>query len=846
MTPSLSRRSAASVLSVLAAALLAAACDGSNAFVEGPPTGGPTPDVTAPGVAIEFPVDQTSTVAVGDSVFVRARVTDNQGVDSVTFEGFALRGDPNLGTQTRVERYVKKVVVMPSNRSVRDTTLARYLVATTDALSERDVYVVVTAKDTAGNATSDTARVNVGGPRVSIVSPADGAEFRGGTQIPVRLQAEDPVDLIRSVRLRATGAFTLDTTITLRTAAASLDSTLTLPIPNVAGAVRLEATATAGSNIVGTSRPVDVVILQPAQDVTPPRVTFDFAASDRAETRDSVRVSVTATDETRVDSVGATVLAILRRGADEDTLAVMQGRRQGSSATLAFSLTQLGLTGLDSATVALEVTAYAVDPARNCGAATTPNTPQQLPCVRPGPQGSTLADVPGRLFNVFITRGLTVLRPFPTDVLADLVADSTRLYLSNLTRNRIEILPLGATALGTPVRVGSEPWGLTINRFRDTLYVANSGGTNISAVAIRRPDPIEVEEARIFTRNEVLFDVEFAVDAETNTAAPSRVTRFDYSDRPQFIGQASNGLLVFSTKPTGAAPDGTVRIFDPKKQESEIFIGYVDRTIGTRAIVVNAADAGLVVGKPNLLRVCARTRRGDTAPGPCFTDGVDVVSRALDSLRATPPNALGVRYDTRVDLFKSIADVGFEDTTFVGVSGNRDYVAVGEGAADQARIPMFRATADSLTLVGDVRDLISNTNERVIGLGINFDGSLGVARGNQAYFFLPSLRLQGVSTASGAPTGGVAMHPENVGYPGSRANRVAFISGIEGGQPYIDVIDAFNFFRISRIFLRDPVVGALAVAPRIASDPPQVALRLYAITAGGIVGVEVTQADLGQ
>src|SRR5205085_7765335 len=105
------------------------------------------------------------------------------------------------------------------------------------------------------------------------------------------------------------------------------------------------------------------------------------------------------------------------------------------------------------------------------------------------------------------------------------------------------------------------------------------------------------------------------------------------------------------------------------------------------------------------------------------------------------------------------------------------------------RIPMFRSDAagDSLVLVGDVRDLISNTAERVIGLGLNLDGSLGVARGNQAYYFNSSLRLQGV-VAAGSPTGGVAMHPGNAGYPGG-SFRLSFVSGIDAIGPYVDVID---------------------------------------------------------
>ena len=839
--PKSRRRAAARLFTAAAGALALASCDGSNLFVEGPP--GPTgEDVTAPSVDIQLPASGATTVAAADSVFVRARAADNRALDSLVFEGFALRGDPALGTQTRAERYGRKSVRFGAG--VSDTTITRYLLATADSSIEQNVRVVVTAFDTAGNAAADTSLVNIGGPRITILAPLPpDTTFRGGTQIPVRLQAEDRVDQIRSVRLRATGAFTFDTTLTYVAAREQVDTTVVIPIPSVQGTLRLEATAVSGSNITGTGRPVDLLITAPAQDNTAPRVMFTAAFPARAEPDDSVLVVVSASDETRVDSVGVTVLAIRRRaGSAPETLGVLHRRTAGALDSVRFSLAAVRLSGLDTATVDLEVTAYAVDPNRNCGAAVSPGTPQQLPC-QAGPEGSRVAAVPGRLFSTFFARGLTTARPAPGDVIADLVADDRRLYLSNLSQNRVEILPLGATSYAAPVRVGSEPWGLAINRSRDTLYVANSGGTNISAVSIGGT-PVEVDASRIFTRNEVLFDVEFAVDNTTGIAAPSRVTRVDYSDRPQFIAQAANGLLVYSTRPTGAAPDGTVRIYDPRKQTSEIFIGYVDRTTATRAIVVNAADAGLVVGRPNRLSVCARRRLGDSFDGPCFVGGVDQVSRSLDSLRSTPANGQGVRYDTRVDLFRLIDDVGFRDTTFVGVSGDRRYVAVGEGAAERARVPMFHAEADSLRLVGDVRDLISNADERVIGLGINRDGSLGVARGRQAYFFDPELRLQGV-TPSGSPSGGVAMFPESFGYPGNRDNRLAFVSGLdEGGAPYIDVIDTFNFSRISRIYLRDPVVGALAVAPRVATDPANVALRLYAITSGGVVGVAVTTADL--
>jgi hypothetical protein len=60
----------------------------------------------------------------------------------------------------------------------------------------------------------------------------------------------------------------------------------------------------------------------------------------------------------------------------------------------------------------------------------------------------------------------------------------------------------------------------------------------------------------------------------------------------------------------------------------------------------------------------------------------------------------------------------------------------------------------------------------------------------------------------------------------------------------VDVIDNFNFFRVKRVYTRDPVVGALAVAPRAPGDPASVALRIYALTTRGVLALTITSTDL--
>ncbi|HEY0025010.1 MAG TPA: hypothetical protein VGB24_19000 [Longimicrobium sp.] len=791
----------------------------------------------APSVEIVLPDSRTGTIAVGDSVFVRARVRDDRRLARVVFEGFSVRGSVALGTDTTVERYASKTVELAGgSRVVTDTVLDRFLVATADTARESGVFIVVTAVDSMGLSTSDTTLVSIGGPRVQVSIPA-GQDPRGGAELRIRVLAEDSRDLITSVRVRGSGAFAFDTTFSLPTPRPTVDTLLVIDIPLLAadGTLQIDASTVSGALQPGTAVPVQVQVRAAEVDRIRPRTSFQTNVRPTVEQRDSFEVTVTGVDETRIDSVGVTVLAIRRSGGSPDTLRVYRGAGPVSTGTFRFQISDLGLSPLDTASVDLEVTAWSKDSSGNCGAAVTPNTPQQLDCV-PGPGGVVLTTISGRLVPVFIARGATIRRPNGTDVVPDLVADANFVYLANYTRNRVDLLPLGGTAYTSSVNVGSQPWGVALGRTGDSLFVANSGGTNISVVGL---DGSPFEDRRILTRNERLFGVDFSVQ----TGDVTQVAIHDYSDRPQFLAQASNGLLVYSTKPTAAARDGTVRIYQPRTGRSDVFTGYVDRHTSGKALVVNADSA--FYSPPDEIIVCPRRRVGDTTDPPCIGGRLSAVSAALTAQRSEPPNASGDRYDTRLDIGANVADVGFADTTFVAASTDRRYVAVGEGARENARIPMFEASGDSLLLRGDVRDLIANSAERVIGLGLNRDGSLGVARGDEAYYFTPDLRRQG-AVASGSPTGGVAMHPQSADYVNARS-ALSFVSGLDGaGRPYVDVIDAYHFRLVKRVYTRDPVVGALVVAPRAAGDPAEVSLRLYALTSGGVLGLTLTYADLGQ
>ncbi len=93
-------------------------------------------------------------------------------------------------------------------------------------------------------------------------------------------------------------------------------------------------------------------------------------------------------------------------------------------------------------------------------------------------------------------------------------------------------------------------------------------------------------------------------------------------------------------------------------------------------------------------------------------------------------------------------------------------MAFGEGNAvlDGRRIMVYQAVGDTITAGLQTEDLGINKDDFISGLGLNFDASLGVARGNTAYFFTMDLRLQGITGLEPGGAGAV-MHPLHANSP---------------------------------------------------------------------------------
>jgi DNA-binding beta-propeller fold protein YncE len=355
--------------------------------------------------------------------------------------------------------------------------------------------------------------------------------------------------------------------------------------------------------------------------------------------------------------------------------------------------------------------------------------------------------------SLALIRGTVQLVPGMGNRFADLVSDGRRVFLSNIARNRVDVFDIGTRGFSS-FPVGSEPWGLALGVTQDTLFVANSGGTNISVIPLAATPLRELERRRVFTQNLQLYGISY-----DQAGAPSGRTIADYSDRPQFVGQIRSGQLLYSTKPTGTARDGTVRIYDVSKDStlefgrgSEIFTGYGAST-AAEGIVVNALSAMVFEAEPKVLQVCPRRVRVGSPDPPCVRGtNVFVVSNALAEMRRREET------DTRFDIGVSLASVGLSDTTFIAVSRDRSTIAFGEGARNPGRVLRFAERGGVLTGSSvETSDLIGNAAERVIGLALNGDGTLGAARGTGAYFFNNTLRLQGVGR-TGEPSGGIAFH----------------------------------------------------------------------------------------
>ena len=550
-----------------------AACEGDNLFTGLPRSG--QVDADLPVVEILDPPSTAVTVAkpVGDSLLVTANVSDDTGIATVIFQGIAFRGDAALGTDSLVQRFDTKVVdLLPP---VEDTIISRYLQATTPDSTLEVVQIIVTAIDTLGNAASDTVPINLGGPDVEFLNLVGGELIQSGRTLGLRIQAQDGLG-VRQIEVVVEGvvATTILSVVSPVADSVVLDTIVDIPA-GLTGQMTITARAWNTIDIIGQAGPLTVIVTSSAGgDTIAPAVQLIATSEDRLELQDLVHIEVNARDNNQgsgIVATGYTVLGISpRRG---DTVSSTDQQTFGPRTGIVTMLFDFQVFNADPIalpdTLVYEVFGWAVDDAGNCGASVGAPDFVTLACGQLA--GFTVAqDVIGERFTRVIVGGRTVLLPTGGKIL-DAVMDTVRrkLYMSNLERDRIEIFRLQDETFETAAAVGSEPWGVTLNRDGDTLLVANSGGTNISMVYLGTrvnpwsDVPAEDPVRRLLTPDVVLFDVETQLDDAGRlrynvTYIPDR-TPAGFSDRPQFVAVDVTGRILYSTKTTLLGDFGTLR-----------------------------------------------------------------------------------------------------------------------------------------------------------------------------------------------------------------------------------------------------------------------------------------------
>ena len=792
----------------------------------------------------------TAKLNVGDSLLVTARLQDNIGVARVSFRGVSARGSVALGTADTVQRY--PTVVAPQvgtfRLGLRDTTIQRYLRvqqpvdSTTDSLIVYGVLV-----DGAG--LPDTQRViirMVTGPKVTFLAPIPGDSATAAAGLTVTLRATHNVGVAK-LGFRMQGAASwptpLDTTVIVTFPSAGKDVTMSATIQIPANAISKSViTITPISQDVdgqeGSSAPFLIAVRNGA--APPPRVYQTVAP--RLEITDSIFVTALGQGITSVgyelrDNTGALV----------KTLSVPQASPYPSTAVLGLPLnlpaTVQGKT--------LAVITFATDQGGRTGYSLRSNVTIPQTDKTQAQVDSTLI-VYGRTFALPASRSGSTI--------ADVVVDQPRgnVFLSNINQGRLEVWQKSTETFDpNGIVVGSQPWGMTIARTNsETLFVANSGGTNLSRVFIGTGTPSLMREDltnRMVTRMSLLYKISEQRDAATGKIRLTLTGPMLFSDRPQYVQESAQGMLYLSTKPTSAAPKGTVRYMDPAAAapDQRFILAFATRGADPNSFLVANIDEADVVPAPagsplsDLLILCDHA--SGTLDSPTCRSTRGGVLETVDSLRAAVPQT-----DVEAGANLDENSLGLTDTTYAAASGDGQWIAFGEGhqaptaraflLRDDGTVPKkYSYASPSINVI----DLINNASDRIFGVALDKTGKTLGIHGAETYFAAVTQpfteRLQGKKTTFNVGAG-IAFHPDADGTGTPQNKRLAFVASNNGSVELVDI--AYYDFNRGTLATKFNLYGPLRASLPFPTDDPSVVLKLFGVSPKGLVVIDVTAADI--
>lgn len=683
------------------------------------------------------------------------------------------------------------------------------------------VIVTATAIDGAGNSSGvDTLRLatgNVPPPQIKVLSPFSGSSAVVGKSILVTIMGKTAIKVL-SLGLNTTGPVVrADSVLFASPLADSITMQDTISIPATATPGTLTITPflrdSLGQRAVGPS--ITITVQTAAQINSIPVVNqycqassaFDNACGHvkRVEVSDTVHVE--ADDPSGISQLGYEVRSAIGGPIDDSATFVSNGNLTFQPHTFKMNLPYTTFPTI----------AYIQVFGRNSNG------------VRAYAKLTSGID---RIDTVQVVAGVTRSLPFGGQVADALYhAGKDRLYLTNITRNQVEVFNLADSSFKAPVIVGSRPWGIAawpVNRTGtkgDTLLVANSGGTQISYINLNSGGSGS-EVYRYLLPNIIVYSV--TTTTSSTSGLPIRVrTAYDFSDRPEFLaatcydvggGVCGDVILNYTTTPTPgqsvpfASLNGTIRWENLTKGVTAA--GRTDRHVSHFFFEQALGQDGA---------------RGDSLEITRFdANGVDTVTL----VPFIDPTGGATIF--------TVGKLGFRDTTFARNSGNFQRAMFGEGGnvvnSRALRFDADRGFADparwwidfGVSPPQDVSDFIANTSATMKGVAINFDGSLTAVRADSTYILNSALRLLGGlgTTVSNA---GLDFHPQNTGINSFPLNtRLAFAASSE---PLIEIYDTNCYLRVGTIPIRDPIIGPITAAFRSSTGQ----LVLVGATARGVV-----------
>jgi hypothetical protein len=461
-----------------------------------------------------------------------------------------------------------------------------------------------------------------------------------------------------------------------------------------------------------------------------------------------------------------------------------------------------------------------------------------------------------RFDTVTVVAGLT--RPLPN---GGLVADgiyhppTNAIYLTNITRNELEVFSLNDSTFHPAIPVGFQPWGIAARpldhgaggnpgAMSDTLLVALSGATHISYVDVASGTEVK----RYALPNIVAYKVTSTLNA--NGQIVETRTVYDFSDRPQYlaatckgIGACGDVLLAYSTTPTPGQTlpfpnQGTIRWEDLTTQTSHFFF---EQSIGELG---NGSIDTLEIERFPSSGYGAHVFLVPFRQGP-FITGPDTSFFSIQ-FRV---GALGFRDTTFTRNSGDFAHAIFGEGGQIGGGGNLSNARaltydvnpgliptfVGKGHVYVLPVPVIDAGISAPT---DVIDFIANTATRVSGVAVNLDGLTNAIRADSTYMVNATLRLTGMLQTSGG-NAGLDFHPKNFGEPRPGATGGTQMMFSSATQPQIEVYNTNNGQRCMIVPTRDPVIGPIKSALLAGGNTVVVGATQF-----GVVIITIPQAQM--